>query len=801
MDGQVIQDKGLFSRLEKLSFSVLLLMVFFIPLFFIPGGYFSVQFGSSLLFAFGVILSLLLFIIIRLRRGFIEIPKSKLNFLGLFLAVPVVYIISSLANGVSRMAFLGYTFDVTTVGFITLSFVFIYLISVIFNTKNRIFYSFLAIVLTSIIFALFLILRMVFGPAFLSFGLFSSLTNTVMSSWNSAGIFFGICLILSLTTEEMVKLTRFMKIVVTVAILISLSFLAIINFRSIWIIVGLVSLLFMAYKIFSPDFYSSPSNIEDSWNESVKKIFSYSLIVFVISLVFIFWGNTIGSKINNALHISNFDVRPSLSVTYDLAKASLHNKPIFGSGPNTFLLQWLSNKPADINSTIFWNTDFSYGVGLLPTFIVTTGIVGTLSWLLFFTLYIYLGFKYLFWKDADLFSKYLGISSFFISLYLWVMNIIYIPGVVIFVLTLFFSGLFLAHLYNSAFLEKKNIVFSSNPKIGFISSLVLVALFVASTYLSYSLYNNFSSLWYFQKALYAGNVSKNLDDSEKYLEKAESLVPYDVYYRTQVDVNIAKINKLFSEDLSKMDKSVIQKTFSDSLSKAISAGLNARAVDPDNYLNWISLGQAYEVASSPQVNISGAYDSANVAYSEALKRNPQNPAINLLFARLENERNNFSKAKDYTLAAIKQKPNYLDAYFLLSQLEVANKNLKGAIDSVSVATLIDPSNPNIYFQLGLLKYNDTDYPGAIIALNKSIELAPDYANAKYFLGLSLVKMGDNDLAIKQFQDLQKTNPDNAEVKFVLTNLLSGKSPFADAKPPINSKPETAKELPVTENNQ
>ena len=50
----------------------------------------------------------------------------------------------------------------------------------------------------------------------------------------------------------------------------------------------------------------------------------------------------------------------------------------------------------------------------------------------------------------------------------------------------------------------------------------------------------------------------------------------------------------------------------------------------------------------------------------------------------------------------------------------------------------------------------------------------------------------------QFEELAKTNAENAEVNFILENLREGKSPFADAQPPIDAKPEKRKTLPVTE---
>jgi tetratricopeptide (TPR) repeat protein len=792
-ENNIMQKNSFF---DKVLTGLSLIVVFLLPLFFIPGGFVSLQYGTSLLFAFSVIVSALIYIVSVLKKGTLVVPTQKLFTIGGFLVVPVVYALSSLSHGVSRMSFFGYTFDISTVGFVLLSFLFLFLVSIIFADKKKIFYSYIAIVVSLLCVSLFLIIRMIYGADVLSFGLFTSLTTTVVGGWNSTGIFFGIGAILSLLTYEMLSLTRFTKILTTVALVISLFFLSIINFGSIWIIVASIAFLFLAYRVFSPTDMGMYS-----WADRIKKVPVYSLCVFVIALVFAIWGNAFGGKIADYLNVTNVDVRPKLGVTVDIAKSTFKTEPLFGSGPNTFAMQWLSYKPADINSTIFWNTEFAYGVGLLPTFAVTTGIIGVLSWIVFFIAFLYFGFKALFSKVTDQFTLYLTASSFFISLYLWVMSCIYVPSIVICIFTFFFTGIFFATLYMQNIVSLKTITFSTNPRVGFGLTLGLVTSFVLVGLVGYGLFNTSKSLWYFQKSAYAANQTGDLVLSEQYIEKAIALVPYDVYYRAQSEIGVLKITTLLNQDLSKANKEEVQKFFIDELTKSITAGFNAQKADTKNYLNWITLGRAYQVAVPPETQVAGAYESAFAAYSKALEQNPQNPGILLLLAQLEASKNDLTKAKQYTIQAINQKQNYIDAYYLLAQLEVADKNTKGAIDSVTQASIIEPNNSAVFFQLGLLKYNTQDYAGAIDAFTQSLKITPDYANSKYFLGLSLVLTQKVPDAIQIFEELKKTNPDSKEVEFILSNLKAGKSPFANAQAPIDSKPESRQTPPVKEKKQ
>ncbi len=279
------------------------------------------------------------------------------------------------------------------------------------------------------------------------------------------------------------------------------------------------------------------------------------------------------------------------------------------------------------------------------------------------------------------------------------------------------------------------------------------------------------------------------------MNKAIAAVPLDVYYRSLSQIELYKLNAVLSQDPKKVKPEDAQKQFSTVLSNAIKAGIAATNADPKNYLNWIALGQVYQSASDPALGVTGAYESAQFAYNEALRRNPKNPGILILFSQLAQTHKDLTAAEQYATQAIQAKKDYLDAYFLLSQIEVANKNIKGAIDSVTSASVIDPTNAAIFFQLGLLKYNNQDYAGAIIALEKATNLTPDYANAKYFLGLSYEATGEHQKALAEFTALKATNPDSQEVATILTNLQAGKPIFTNAK---TTKPEKAKTLPIKE---
>jgi beta-galactosidase len=80
---------------------------------------------------------------------------------------------------------------------------------------------------------------------------------------------------------------------------------------------------------------------------------------------------------------------------------------------------WDINKPNEVNTTPFWKTSFDQGYGILPTYIVTTGIVGILSWIAFFILLVFYGIKYFLFSKKNNSLNMEVVLFYIMSLYLF----------------------------------------------------------------------------------------------------------------------------------------------------------------------------------------------------------------------------------------------------------------------------------------------------------------------------------------------------------------------------------------------
>lgn len=800
------KKSGLF---EKISYLSLLVSIFLLPLFFIPSKFADLDSGKILLIVFGVMTSLIFWCLARLKDGKFESIRSYIFPSALF--VVLVFFLSSIFSDNKLTSLIGRSFELGTFGLIIIGFILMFLSASVIKTKKLVFYSYIALFVSFFIIAVFQAVRLFFGTDFLSFGYFTDIASNTIGKWNELGIYFGLITLLSAATLELASLSRAMKILLYFTSIVSIFFLVVINFSVTWYALAIFALLFVIYKI-SFRRIESDEQLPAVSTPFFKKIPYLALIFLIISAIFIVDGMRskqikpdgsrnkylIGLSVANYFKISQAEIRPSFQGTFEVFKSAMKENPVLGSGPNRFVNDWLLYKSDGINNTPFWNVSFNYGVGSIPTFITSTGLLGMISWIIFLGLFIYIGFKYVFVRVEDKFTRYLVVSSFLLSLYLWIMNTVYVTGVTLSFLTFFFTGLFVAILANEKLLSVGTFSYIGNSRRSLISVPGMIIIIICSVTGGYIYYQKFFTSAYFLKALDSANAKGNLSDSEKYAIKSLSYSKTDSQYRLLSDIYMARLSALVSQkDIS---AEALSKAFQPIFQGAVSNSKAALDYDNTNYQNFISLGRIYESVMSLGGVDKVAYDESLKNYTEALKLNPKNPEIHLMLARLEVLNKNNAKAREYLTKAIQLKNDYTDAAFLLAQIEVSEGNIKNAIKLVEVASTLLFNNPAVHFQLGILKYSDKekDYKGAMEAFEKAVALNSSYSNARYFLGLSYYNLGRTADAIKQFELVQSLNPDNKEVELILKNLREGRAPFINATPPIDDKPEKRKTLPVKE---
>lgn len=766
----------------------LLALIALVPIAFLPSITISLYSSKIGLIAALVVVFIGSLLAFALSRGVIHFPKSKLLIpIALF---PVIAFISSFFSGQAMKSMVGEAFELGTAGslFILTLLLFLALFVVREETSIgiRAIYAFL---ISSGVIVLHLILRL-FGASIMPASVASRIPNFLVGGSVDTAIILGAAVIASLVVLNVLPLGKKTRVAVYALLGFSMIFIGAVGFKAILITVGLFSLIYFVYS-FSWSVSSSSSGMV-----SENKASFPSLVVLALSVLFILSGASLSGYLSNTLKINSIEVRPNTEVTVNLIGQAWKKNAVLGAGPNMFKELWDLHKPIDINQTQFWSSSFNFGSGFVPTVAATTGVLGLLSLLTFLALYLRYGFKAIFSSASDLNWRYVSLTSFLISLFLWVMAFVYVPSVSIVSLMFIFTGLFIATLVPQGVVGGFKVNIFSNPKASFASVFGIVVFLIASIAGGYFVWEKIITASIYQDGVALLSVG-NSQDAKTTVARAISLSQNDLYWRTYAEASLTRAGVLLSsvsslENLNDTQRGAIQTE----IANAIESAKQATAWNSKNYENWFVLGRVYEVLASNGVE--GALDNAKSAYAEAQIRAPLNPAIPLALARLSAFSGDLAGARENAKKSIEMKTNYTDAYYTLAQIEAAANNIGGAIQSVEAAAYLDPQNAGLYFQLGLLKYNNMDYRGAAAAFEQSISIVPNYANARYFLGLSYERLGRRADAVTQFEEIAKTNPDNEEINFILGNLKAGKSPFKDAKPPVTSTPEKRVEPPVKE---
>ena len=775
---------------KKLSL-VLSVLVFLLPVFFIPVEWVSLYVAKITLLATGLVAIFAIFLSLVLSTGIIEIPKVKyLIPIGFF---ALVSLLSSVFSGSINASIVGSIFNLGTSGsMLILVFSLFMTLVVVRNLKvvNKVITAF---VYSSVALAIYTLLGTL-GASILPTSIASKLPLFLSGGPIDTAVLFGAVIIFSLCALNMSEMSKRMRVVIYLLMAYAMLFIGAINFMPVIVILGIVSLVLFVY-ILSWSVGSPTSQITEGEDNATPKVIDRkisfpALIVLVISVVFLLGGAGIGSFLSGMMNVQSNEVRPNFETTMDLTLTSWQKNFALGIGPNRFAEFWAINKPIEINQTQFWNTNFSVGSGFIPTIAITTGLLGLLSLIVFVGMYLLSGVKAIFAQANSGHSRYLATVTFLMSLYLWIMFFLYNPNITILSLAFIFTGLSTATLVPQGIVGLWRINIFSNPKTNFLSILSIMVLLILLIAGGYTVWERAIATVNFEKGVVEYQKTGNIQLIKESTAKSINVVSNDVYWRGLTEIYLIELGQVLGSITDQNQISDTVRAEAQTLiANSIESAKRAVQMDDKSFQNWFALGRVYEILASN--GIEGTLENARNTYAEAALYSPLNPSVPLALARLDALAGNADGARANIAKALELKNNYTDAYFTLAQLEVSANNISGAIKSVEAATIIDPTNSGLYFQLGLLKYNQKDFTGAASSFERATVLVPDYANAKYFLGLSYYQTGKEEEAIKQFEELNTANPDNQEISVILDRMKNNEPLFSNSQLPT--------EPPVEEN--
>lgn len=733
---------------------------------------------KTFVLAAGALITLALYVLVRLSRGNIVFPPFAL--IGASWLPAVAYVLSAAFSGKPFISALwGSMLEADTLGFMLVAAVLGTLAALMLRRSDH-YLSFLragaCAFLALVVLELAVIIVGQFAPNVISPGF------SIMGSINDLAFFLGLGVVGILFALRELELSELARRVLVASGVGAVALLAVYNSSLVWVLIAFVSLGLFVESVMLRRLQGGDGELDDvaiideelSAAEGGRRSLVMPLALLAISVFFLI-GGTLGSALANALQVNELNVRPSWQSTFNVAQKVYATTPIFGSGPGSFGLEWLKYRDPSLNATPFWNVDFSSGIGFIPTSLVTTGLVGALAWIGFIVLLIVLGARMLVLRaPRDPLIRYVATFSFIASLYLFALSVFDFPSAPVIVLAFVSSGLFASTMRFSTLGAQSGVVFARSPRLGFVIVFSLTILLLGSVVAAYSLVGHYIAAYELTVANTA-YAAGNLDAADQAVQNSISFAPAGATaYRIQSNVAMTRLSQIVaSTSLSPADA---QNAFQATLSAGVNAALTATKLAPFDYQNWIALGNLY--AQAVPLQVAGAYDSAKTAYDKAQALSPTNPQIPFVIAQLNIANGNTKAAQENLKAAISLKQDFTAAIFLLSQLQVQDGNVKDALNSALAAAYFTPNNPNILFQIGVLYAAQNDLPNATAALSSAVSANPQFANARYVLAAVYAKQGDYTQALEQVRAIAEMSADNARaVASQLTALEGKKNPF------------------------
>ncbi len=489
------------------------------------------------------------------------------------------------------------------------------------------------------------------------------------------------------------------------------------------------------------------------------------------------------------------EVAPSLQASWSIARQSLQQTPVLGSGPSTWIYLYSYYRNPAVNVSPFWNVRFDHAISSFLTLLPTVGILGILLWLLavgsvFFYSVVHLWQE----KSDDLWYAYATVfGAWLVSVFLSV----FYQFTVTHQLTFWFFTALLSGLTT-----REMILFDAKRSRGhsatqWVMSLGIVCVVFVGFWLTLQ-------RWYgdrvFMKAAVQYQNGASLATVTPLLEEAIQVNRWDDgYARNAAQAHL--LNAL-SALQAQADASRLPNVQTD-ISRSLELSQKTLILAPASVDNWASIASTYaSIASFTR----GAIDMAIRAYGEALKREPQNPmfldALGQLYINRADAERVLADTKDEKVKAenvkaftddlkmafnqfnqaVTIKPDYLPAHYHLGAVYQRQNKVPEAIRELTQVLGARPNDVGVAFELAILFYQNNEKQKALGLLEQITKAESQNVNARWYLALLYQEMGKLDLARTQLQMLVQQLPDNIAVRQRLDELNKAQKTTTLAEP-------------------
>src|SRR3989338_3909236 len=557
------------SRLDRIAEFCMVLVVGLLPIFFIPIQWITTVQAKSSLIAVLLIITTLFWVIARLKTGSLKVPASLILAAGLLM--PLVYAISVAVSGLSQVSLVGTGIEQDTLAFACILYATLVLSALIFSSSPRasvrairaLFIGGFALVAVEVVHFAF--------PTLALGGVLAGQVGNPFGSWNDFPIILSLFVVLGISLRNTEAVQGKWKYLVDAVALVSALFLMIANFFDIWTAVGIAGLVALLVQHFA-----SSAQSGDLANQlGTRKIW---IATVVLALFFMLFGSFVVNVLPARIQVANLEARPSLQGTIAIGQQALTQPSslFFGVGPNTFSREWGLYKPASINQSDFWNTNFTSGVGTIPTSFVTTGIFGIIAWILFALALILAAVRALARHgrggEGNLYASSFAIASVF----LFSFYVLYVPGPALSTLVFLSIGLLLAFSAQAGFTGALPISFREAGWKGKVALAGLALFGAAAVASSVGISRVLVAEMILNRGVVTYNETQDADAASRFVSSSLSVYPTNARaHRVGIQHGLAELQQLIAK--ADPEDEAARAELQDVLKRTIQHGMDAIA--------------------------------------------------------------------------------------------------------------------------------------------------------------------------------------------------------------------------------
>jgi len=486
------------------------------------------------------------------------------------------------------------------------------------------------------------------------------------------------------------------------------------------------------------------------------------------------------------------EVNLSMKASWRIAWQNIKANPVFGTGPETFIYGFSKYKPDNFNDSNFWAYRFDKASSEFAQLLGTTGFLGLAAYLAVIGIGLYLTWRII--RDRSSQTWYLEAAILSSFLVLVIGNVFYFSSTVLATFFWLMLGLIASLSSNSM----RHISLATSPRASFSFSfgLAVVVLLAAGIWFGIARFT-VADIAY-AKAQVASQRLDTLDEANNQLVKAITLNPWRDTYRIGLSqVFLALANREASQPIANTDqaKQVQLAKLQQYVASSIAAARSATELSKENVANWETLGSIY------RGTILFAKDAEPwiiSSFEQAIKLEPSNPALYtelgkayLISANRKRQEAVQAKDSDKTKLeaeaaaqvtkaleqfdlAIKYKSNYTPAHFNQVLAYEQQGKLDEAVDKLQQMREYNPQDIDVLYELGSLYYTKAEYDKAEEVFLTITSLVPNHANAHFGLALTYQKKSAKDKAVAELEKVLQLNPGNQDIIKLIEDIKSGK---------------------------